>query len=96
MQHKPKDSAALLREVYPARDPGSKSKGKDKLPILIGIPPAKRAEMQLAPVKNVLNHARWQYYLARARHLNLLNGLKDEDLPPLFVSDARKLESTGK
>ena len=96
MQHKPRDSAALLREVYPARDLGSKSKGKDKLPILIGIPPAKRAEMQLAPVKNVLNHARWQYYLARARQLNLMNGLKDEDLPPLFVADARKLESTGK
>jgi len=96
LQHKPRESAALLREVYPARDPGSKAKGKDKLPILIGIPPAKRAEIQLAPIKNVLNHARWQYYLARARQLNLLNGLKDEDLPPLFVSDARKLEATGK
>jgi serine/threonine-protein kinase len=96
MQHKPKESAALLREVYPPRDTGSKGKGKDKLPLIIGIPPAKRAELQLAPIKNVLNHARWQYYLARTRYLNLINGLKDDDMPPLFVNEARRLESSGK
>ena len=46
---------------------------------------AKRVEDTLRPLKAVLSHPRWQYYLARAHYLNQQNGLREDDMPPLFV-----------
>lgn len=94
MEHKPKESNIILKEIFTSYNP--KSKQPKVGPIVITNPLKIRAEQQIAPVKTVLNHPRWHYYLSRTRYLNLLNGLKDDDMPPLFVLKAQELDVPSK
>jgi hypothetical protein len=96
MQHKPKESNALFKGVftmYDPRKPQPKGKfGPIEIPSGMGLVVAKKIEDTLRWTKPVLSHPRWQYYLARARYLNRQNGLRDDDMPPLFVMKAQEVE----
>jgi hypothetical protein len=94
-QHKAKESNALIREVFPPHNP--KTKPKEKIGVF-PIPGAAkgRPEQLLAPIKAVLAHPRWHYYIARTRYLNKLNGIKDDEMPYLFVAATPEVDAATK
>jgi hypothetical protein len=95
MQHKRNESNALFEKVFtmynPTKPPGSIF-GPIKTPPAKGVATAKWVEDLQKGIRPVLTNPRWQYYLARARYLNNKNGLRDADMPPLFVMAAQEVE----
>ncbi|MGL4552610.1 MAG: protein kinase domain-containing protein [Gemmataceae bacterium] len=94
MRHRPKESNGMLKDLFTMHNPKSKPP-KEKLKPTSGFEhllAGKRAEVQIGQIRAVLNHPRWHYYLARARYLNATNGLKDDDMPPLFLAKVQELD----
>ena len=85
LRNKPEESNALLRHLFiPTGVPGSgvrEVKGRKWL-----VQPYKKAvENRIEPIKPVLDKARWQYWLNRARWYNQQNGLPDDKVPPYLT-----------